>query len=126
MLAYDTSHAPGRNEAGRQQIRDGRPVFGAPIVKLGAISLDGTASTHAVANQLLGLAFGPQRNRGTTTASPTTAPEAMHASVRECEPVGSQLRGLGKHAVTVISIIKSGWLSDATVTVVRAGFSVGK
>ena len=58
LLAHDTSHSPGRNEAGRQQIRDGRPVFEAQMVKLGAIALDGAASTDAVADQLLALVFG--------------------------------------------------------------------
>ena len=58
LLAYDTREPPGRSEAGRQQIRDGRPVFEAQMLKLGAIALDGTASTHAVADQLLALVFG--------------------------------------------------------------------
>ena len=58
LLAHDTSHSPGRTEAGRQQIRDGRPVFEAQMLKLGAIALDGAASTDAVADQLLALAFG--------------------------------------------------------------------
>jgi hypothetical protein len=58
LLAYDTGHPPGRSGAGRQQIRDGRPVFEAQMLKLGAIALDGAASTDAVADQLLALAFG--------------------------------------------------------------------
>ena len=58
LLEHDTSHPPGRSEAGRQQIRDGRPVFEAQMLKLGAIALDGTASTDAVADHLLALAFG--------------------------------------------------------------------
>jgi hypothetical protein len=57
-LAYNTSHPPGRNEAGRQQIREGRHVFEAQVLKLGATALDGTASTDAVADQLLALLFG--------------------------------------------------------------------
>lgn len=55
LLAYDTSHPLGRNEAGRQQIRVGRPVFEAQMLKLGAIALDGTAPTHTVADRLLAL-----------------------------------------------------------------------
>src|SRR5260221_10660340 len=55
LLAHDTSHSPGRSEAGRQQIRDGRPVFEAQMLKLGAVALNGTASTDAVADQLLAL-----------------------------------------------------------------------
>jgi len=58
LLAHDASHPPGRTEAGRQQIRDGRPGFEAQMLKLGAIPLDGTASTNAVADQLLALVFG--------------------------------------------------------------------
>jgi hypothetical protein len=57
LLAYDTSHPPGRTEAGRQQIRNGRLAFEAQMLKLGAIALDGTASTNAVADQLLALVF---------------------------------------------------------------------
>ena len=58
LLAYDSSHPPGRNEAGRQQIRQGRPVFEAQMLNLGAIALDGTAPSEAVADQLLALVFG--------------------------------------------------------------------
>jgi hypothetical protein len=58
LLAHDTSHSAGRSEAGRQQIRDGRPVFEAQMLKLGAVALDGTVSTDAVADQLLALVFG--------------------------------------------------------------------
>ncbi len=58
LLAHETSHSPGRGEAGRQQIRDGRPVFEAQMLKLGAVTLDGTASTDAVADRLLALIFG--------------------------------------------------------------------
>src|ERR1700716_2742401 len=58
LLAHDTGQSPGRSEAGRQQIRDGRPVFEAQMLKLGAIALDGAASTDAVADQLLALVFG--------------------------------------------------------------------
>lgn len=57
LLAYDRGHPPGRSEAGRQQIRDGRPVFEAQMLKLGAITLDGTASTDGVAGQRLALIF---------------------------------------------------------------------
>ena len=61
LLAHDTGQSPGRSEAGRQQIRDGRPVFEAQMLKLGAIALDGAAPTDAVADQLLALAFGAHR-----------------------------------------------------------------
>jgi len=58
LLAYDTSHPPGRSEAGRQQIRDGRAMFEAQMLELGAVALDGTAPTSSVADQILGLLFG--------------------------------------------------------------------
>jgi hypothetical protein len=58
LLAYDMMNPPGRNEAGRQQIRTGRPFFEAQMLELGASALDGTAPTSAVADQLLGLVFG--------------------------------------------------------------------
>ena len=44
---------PGLNEAGRQAIRDGRPIFEAQMLALGAIALDGTAPTASVADELL-------------------------------------------------------------------------
>ncbi|MBV9577115.1 MAG: hypothetical protein JO057_00845 [Chloroflexi bacterium] len=58
LIAHDTAHPPGRTEAGPHQIRDGRPVFEAQMLKLGAIALDGRASTDAVADQLVALVFG--------------------------------------------------------------------
>jgi hypothetical protein len=58
LLAHDTSHPPGRTEAGRQQIREGRHVFEAQMLNLGAVALDGTASTHALADELLARVFG--------------------------------------------------------------------
>jgi hypothetical protein len=60
LLAYDMSHPPGRTDARRQQIRDGRPVFETQMLKPGAIALDGTAPTSTVADQLLALAFREQ------------------------------------------------------------------
>jgi hypothetical protein len=53
LAAHDAAHPPGRSEAGRQEIRDGRPVFEMQMLKLGAVTLDGTAPTAAVADQLL-------------------------------------------------------------------------
>jgi hypothetical protein len=53
LAAHDAAHPPGRREAGRQEIRDGRPVFEMQMLKLGAVALDGTASTALIADQLL-------------------------------------------------------------------------
>jgi hypothetical protein len=53
LAAHDAAHPPGRSEAGRQEIRDGRPVFEMQMLKLGAIALDGTAPTALIADQLL-------------------------------------------------------------------------
>jgi len=58
LLAYDTMNPPGRYEAGRQQSREGRPIFESQMLELGAVALDGTAPTSRVADQLLGLVFG--------------------------------------------------------------------
>ena len=59
LVAYDASNSRGhRNEATRQQIREGRPIFEAQMLELGAVALDGTAPTSFVADQLLGLVFG--------------------------------------------------------------------
>jgi len=53
LLAHDALHPPGRSEAGRQEIRDGRTVFEAQMLRHGAIALDGTAPTAIVADELL-------------------------------------------------------------------------
>ena len=58
MLAYDSTNPPGRTEAGRTADRDGRPVFEAQMLELGAVALDGTAPTATVADQLLTFVFG--------------------------------------------------------------------
>jgi hypothetical protein len=55
LAARDVLHPPGRSEAGRQEIRDGRTVFEAQMLRYGAIALDGTASTALVADELLAL-----------------------------------------------------------------------
>ena len=67
LAAHDVLHPPGRSEAGRQEIRDGRTVFEAQMLRYGAIALDGTASTALVADELLALVglpnSAPQRSR---------------------------------------------------------------
>jgi hypothetical protein len=55
LVAHDARHPPGRSEAGRQEIRDGRTTFEAQMLGLGAIALDGTAPTSVVADELLAL-----------------------------------------------------------------------
>ncbi|HEX4254041.1 MAG TPA: hypothetical protein VH089_03070 [Streptosporangiaceae bacterium] len=55
LLAHDALHPPGRSEAGRQEIRDGRTAFEAQMLKHGAIALDGTAPTERIADELLAL-----------------------------------------------------------------------
>lgn len=55
LVAHDALRPPGRSEAGRQQIRDGRTTFEAQMLGLGAIALDGTAPTSVVADELLAL-----------------------------------------------------------------------
>ena len=51
--AHDALHPPGRGEAGRREIRDGRAVFEARMFSHGAIAIDGTAPTGVVADELL-------------------------------------------------------------------------
>ena len=58
LLAYDARNPPGRNEAGRQQIREGRSIFESQMLELGAIALDATAPTARVADQLLAFVVG--------------------------------------------------------------------
>lgn len=53
LAAHDAANPPGRTEAGRQEIRVGRETFEAEVVSLGAVVLDGTAPTTAVADELL-------------------------------------------------------------------------
>ena len=53
LVAYDRAHPPGRNEAGRQQIREGRQAFESDMLQLGATPLDGTLPTRTVVDQIL-------------------------------------------------------------------------
>jgi hypothetical protein len=55
LAADDALHPPGRSEAGRQEIRDGRAAFEAQLLGNGAIALDGTAPSAVVADELLAL-----------------------------------------------------------------------
>jgi hypothetical protein len=55
LAAHDLLKPPGRNEAGRQQIRDGRPIFEAEMLRLGAIPVDGRGPTPEIADRLLTL-----------------------------------------------------------------------
>jgi thymidylate kinase len=56
LRAYDlSSPLLARNDAGRQQIRAGRPFFEAEMLELGAIAVDANASTTAVADAILQL-----------------------------------------------------------------------
>ena len=55
LAAHDALHPPGRSEAGRQEIRQGRAVFELQLLREGAIALDGRAPPAVVADQLLAL-----------------------------------------------------------------------
>ena len=52
---HDALHPPGRSEAGRREIRDGRAVFEAQMPRHGALATDATTPTAVVADQLLAL-----------------------------------------------------------------------
>jgi hypothetical protein len=54
LVAHDRAGPPGRSEAGRQQIREGRPVFEAQMIQAGAVPLDGSPPAPAVVDSLLG------------------------------------------------------------------------
>lgn len=56
LAAHDALHPPGRSQADRQEIREGRAVFETQMLRTGAIALDGTAPTAVVADELLTLA----------------------------------------------------------------------
>lgn len=51
--AHDAQHPPGRSGAGRREVRDGRPVFEAQMLRRGAIPIDATRPTPEVADTLL-------------------------------------------------------------------------
>ena len=53
LVAHDAANPPGRSDAGRQEIRDGRATFEAQMAALGAVVLDGTAPTSVLADELL-------------------------------------------------------------------------
>lgn len=53
--AHDALNPPGRGEAGRQEIREGRAVFEARMLRLGAVAIDATDPPTTVANELLAL-----------------------------------------------------------------------
>lgn len=53
LAAHDALNPPGRGEAGRREIRDGRAVFEAQMLGLGAIALDGAAPPALLADELL-------------------------------------------------------------------------
>jgi hypothetical protein len=56
LHAYDLGNpSAARKEAGRQQIRAGRPFFEAEMLELGAIAVDANASTTTVADAILHL-----------------------------------------------------------------------
>lgn len=63
LRAHDAANPPGRSEAGRQAIRDGRAIFEAQMLSLSAIALDGTAPTPMVADELLALVASRKKGR---------------------------------------------------------------
>lgn len=58
LTAHDALNPPGRTQAARQQIRDGRAVFQERMLWHGAIAVDGTAPSAVVADGRLALAAG--------------------------------------------------------------------
>jgi hypothetical protein len=56
LRAYDVSSpASARNDAGRQQIRAGRPFFESEMLELGAIAIDANGPAPAVADAIVQL-----------------------------------------------------------------------
>ena len=55
LVAHDAVNPASRSEAGRQEIRDGRPVFEAEMLELGAVAVAGNAPTAVVADEILTL-----------------------------------------------------------------------
>jgi hypothetical protein len=52
---HDALHRPGRSEARRREIRDGRAVSGAQMLRHGALAIDAATPTAVVADQLLAM-----------------------------------------------------------------------
>src|SRR5215831_7255371 len=55
LAAHDALNPPGRSQAVRQQIRDGRALFQERMLRRGAIAVDGTAPSAVVADELVAL-----------------------------------------------------------------------
>jgi hypothetical protein len=55
LAADDALNPPGRTEASRQEIRDGRAMFEERMLNHGAIAVDGAAPSAVVADELLAL-----------------------------------------------------------------------
>lgn len=53
LEAHDAGNPPGRSEAGREEIRSGRPTFERQMLALGATPIDGSGSPLFVADELL-------------------------------------------------------------------------
>ena len=56
--AHDALNPLGRSEAGRREIRDGRALFEAQMLRHGAIAIDAMAPSAVVADELLALVAG--------------------------------------------------------------------
>lgn len=54
LAAYDAANPPGRSNANRDQIRDGRELFDAHMLSLGALAIDATRAPSVVTDQVLG------------------------------------------------------------------------
>lgn len=53
LVAHDAHNPRGRSEAGREEIRAGRPIFEAEMQALGAIVLDGAQAASEVAEEIV-------------------------------------------------------------------------
>ena len=53
LAVHDVQHPPGRSEAARREIWNGRAVFEAQMLRAGAIALDGTAPAAIAADGLI-------------------------------------------------------------------------
>lgn len=53
LVAHDQMHPPGRSEAARQEIRDGRILFEAQMIRLGAHALNGAQPPADIVEELL-------------------------------------------------------------------------
>jgi hypothetical protein len=66
---HDALRPPGRSEAGRREIRDGRAVLQAQMLRQGALAIDAATPAAVAADQLPALVAAPRQALAATAAT---------------------------------------------------------